>query len=143
MEIKFASGESGFYEGFALIQIARMAAECDPSDSNEIQLLDVLAAAGEAQCARLEFAQLRELAQMRTRTDTEGGWWRALFGPSRREILLSEQRIAALDRATRAEGSSFEALAETARVARERDDLKARIVELEAKLAELAKRAHE
>ena len=49
---------------------------------------------------------------------------RVLMGPSSGEIELSKQRHEALDRADRAERSSFEALAEMAAVGRERDALK-------------------
>ncbi len=136
MDITFASGERGFFEAFALIQIARLASERDPSGSDTIQLLDQLTAAGETYCARPEYAELRSRTEESVVAGDDDGWWRGLFGPSRREVLLSEQRIAALERATRAERSSFEALAESTRLARERDDLQTRVAELEARLAE-------
>lgn len=135
MDITFATGDSGFFEAFALVQIARLASERDPSDSDTIQLLDQLTRTGEAHCAKTEFAELRARTQESIVSGDDDGWWRGLFGPSRREVLLSEQRIEALERASRAERSSFEALAETARVARECDELKVRIAELEARLS--------
>ncbi len=60
---------------------------------------------------------------------------RGLFGPSKREIELSKQRQALIARAEHAEHSAFEALAETAEIGRERDRLKEKLKQLEAKLA--------
>ena len=138
MEIKFADGEAGFLEAQALQAIARYAADSDPVDSNEIQVTDALRAAGVAYAARSEFTQLREYDNAQTsaaaRTGAREGLWRTLFGPSRRELRLSEERRTALGRAERAEQSSFDALAETARVARERDTALARVAELEQAL---------
>jgi hypothetical protein len=60
---------------------------------------------------------------------------RSLFGPSKREIELSKQRQALIARAEHAELSAFAALAETAEIGRERDQLKEKLKQLEAKLA--------
>lgn len=48
--------------------------------------------------------------------------WRGLFGPSRRELLLSRQRQELIERAERAEAMAFEAFSETANVGRQRDE---------------------
>jgi hypothetical protein len=58
--------------------------------------------------------------------------FRDLLGPSKREIELSKQRQALIERAERAESSAFEALAETAEVGRERDLLRAKLKQLES-----------
>ena len=58
----------------------------------------------------------------------------SLFGPSNREIELSKQRQALIARAEHAENSAFQALAETAEIGRERDQLKEKLKQLEAKL---------
>ena len=60
---------------------------------------------------------------------------RGLFGPSKREIELSKQRQALIARAEHAEHSAFEALAETAEIDRDRDRLKEKLKQLEARLA--------
>lgn len=60
---------------------------------------------------------------------------RHFMGPSRRELELSKQRLELIARAERAESSAFSALSETADIGRERDELKARLKELEAELA--------
>lgn len=62
------------------------------------------------------------------------GFFRGLFGPSKREIELSKQRQALIVRAEHAEHSAFEALAETGEIGRERDQLKEKLKQLEAKL---------
>ncbi len=138
MEIKFADGEAGFHEASALQAIGRYALDCDPTDSNEIQVISTLQAAGDQYVTRAEFDSLRERVEKQSadtsRTGTRDSVWRILFGPSRRELLLSEQRSAALGRAERAEQSSFDALAETARIARDRDAALARVAELEQSL---------
>jgi len=56
---------------------------------------------------------------------------RDLFGPSKREIELSKQRQALIERAEHAEISAFESLAETAEIGRERDELRAKLKQLE------------
>lgn len=141
MDIEFTQGDGGFYEALALVQIARLASERDPSGSDMIQLLDQLVAAGEAHCARPEFAELRAHTPLPVVESGDDSWWRGLFGPSRREVLLSEQRIAALERAARAERSSFEAVAENARLSHACADLEIRVAELEARLAAGPQRA--
>ncbi len=138
MQIAFNEGEAGFREARALQAIARYAMACDPHDGTEMQVIDALQAASEKQLSRPEFAAM--LAKSRSRdADTQppgpgARLWRRWLGPSRREQLLSEQRSAALERADRAEQLSFEALAETARVARERDEARERITALEREL---------
>lgn len=57
--------------------------------------------------------------------------FRELLGPSKREIELSKQRQTLIERAERAEISAFEALAETAEIGRERDQLRAKLKQLE------------
>ncbi|MGE0482755.1 MAG: hypothetical protein AB7Q81_01300 [Gammaproteobacteria bacterium] len=135
MHIEFAADEAGFREAWALARIARLVQEYGAVGSAEVQVIDTLLAVGDAHVARPEFAALRAAMGDIEEGIEEGvgdGFWRNLFGPSRREVMLSEQRSAALERAERAERSAFEALAETARVARERDEALARLATREA-----------
>ena len=138
MDISFEDGAPGFHEARALLAIARATPPEEFSADHETAVLDGLKTASEVHLAREEFAALREEFEIddsaRGAAAEEDGWWARLFGPSRREQLLSAQRGLALERASRAELSSFEALAETARVARERDAARARIAELEREL---------
>lgn len=62
---------------------------------------------------------------------------RNIFGPGRQEINLSKQREALIERAEHAEASAFEALAELADVAKERDEVLARLKELATDLERL------
>jgi hypothetical protein len=138
MKIDFAAGEAGFREAHSLYRILRHVRDLRIADSDLLAIIDTLCDRCEAHLAEAEFAAL--MATLETIVPAElssggpSGIWRNLFGPSRREMKLSAQRIAALERAERAERSSFESLGETARVARERDDTMARIHELEAEL---------
>ncbi len=144
MNIEFEQGEAGFHEARVLLAIAREAAFDELNDEHQAALLDALKTVCEVHLARIEFAALRTEfavdASVRGAAAEEDAWWERLFGPSRREQRLAEQRGAALERASRAELSSFEALAETTRVARERDAARARIAELEIELHKLRQR---
>lgn len=135
MEIKFSDGEAGFYEASALRDLVRRARGQKASDAATTALLERLQGLAEAHLARPEFSQLT--APQMDSTNDERSWWRTWFGPSATEKQLSAQRAAALERAERAERSSFEALAETARVGRERDEARGRVAALEAELSAL------
>ncbi len=138
MELRFEEGATGFHEARAVLAIARATAPEEFTAEHETAVLDALKTAGEVHLAREEFAVLCAEFEIddsaRGAAAEEDGWWARLFGPSRREQLMSAQRSLALERASRAELSSFEALAETTRVARERDAARARIAELEREL---------
>lgn len=133
MQLEFATGADGEREARVVQYIVRIARDADPGDAHQIQLLDQLE---RLCCGRLGEGAAGAAAAAPVSGSGNGGLWRRLFGPSRREMMLSEQRNEALARAERAERSSFEALTETARVARERDALKARVAELEAGAAD-------
>ena len=143
MNIDFDDGDAGFHQARALLAIAREATLDEFNYKQQAVVLDALKTAGEVHLARAEFAALRAEfaidAGARGAAAEEDAWWARLFGPSRREQRLAAQRSAALERAGRAELSSFEALAETTRVARERDAARARIAELEIELQDLRK----
>ena len=63
--------------------------------------------------------------------------WRGIKGPSHAELELSKQRYEALDRADRAERSSFEALAEMVTVGRERDKLREKLGVVQLRIKQL------
>ena len=138
MEVTFSPGQAGYSEAVALQAVARYAQSAEPADSTEIQLIDQLRSAAEAWVVRPEYAHLSGKAGIAEPASPRagGGLWQWLFGPGRREILLSEQRNLALERALRAERSAFESIAESAEVGRERDAALARIVELEKELSQ-------
>lgn len=132
MHIEFAADEAGYREARALARLAHLMQELGAVGSAEVQVIDELVAASAMHLARPEFAA-RAAADEAPPPDEPGqSWWRRWFGPSRRELMLSEQRSAALERAGRAERSAFEALAETARIARERDEALARLAAADA-----------
>lgn len=140
MNIDFDDGESGFWEARTLYAMATHYVVKSPQEGDEA-LLEFLKDASLAHMNRAEYAVLREQVGI---SDPEwptwslvNNFWRRTLGPSRLEEDLSQQRSAALERADRAERSAFEALAETTRIGRERDQLKAEVERLRASVATL------
>jgi hypothetical protein len=58
-------------------------------------------------------------------------FWRTLTGPTKRELILSNQRHELIERAERAESISFDSIAETSEIGRERDEVLAKLKALE------------
>jgi len=143
MKIEFDSGTAGYHEARELKRMVEHWVDSGDEAAHVSGLVDFLTGLAEAQLQKPEFAELRETEADDGGEDAghrHGGLRSALnglLGPSRREMMLSQQRIDALDRAQRAEAVSFDALAETAKVGRERDQALQRIKALEAELAEL------
>lgn len=139
MRIEFDDGDSGFWEARMLYAITRRAT-AEARSTADLEFIDFLIDTALAHMDRAEFVELRAAA----RPLGHESWlmnlreiWRRLSGPSRLEAELSSQRGAALERAERAEHSAFEALAETARIGRERDEARAEIEKLKKALAKL------
>ena len=140
MNIDFDDGESGFWEARTLYAMVTHHVAKSMQDGDQA-LLDFLKDAALSHMNRGEYAVLREKVGI---TDPEwpswslvNNFWRRTLGPSRLEEDLSSQRSAALERADRAERSAFEALAETTRIGRDRDQLKAEVERLKAEVARL------
>lgn len=149
MKIEFDSGTAGYQEARELKQMVEHWVDSGGEAAHVSGLVDFLTGVADAHMQKPEFDALREAGAAGGAEDSEhqhGGLRSALhglLGPSRREMMLSQQRVDALDRAQRAEAVSFDALAETARVGRERDQALERIEALEAELAELKARLQE
>jgi len=145
MNIDFDDGESGFWEARTLYAMATHYVVKSPQEGDEA-LLDFLKDAALTHMNRLEYAKLREevgISEPEWPTwSLVNNFWRRTLGPSRLEEDLSQQRSAALERADRAERSAFEALAETARIGRDRDHLKAEVERLRQELARIAEAAN-
>lgn len=121
MKVEFGTGAKGYEEAESLLRIVRRL-HSSPGSENlcgelERHALDHLG--GNEQ----ELARVRELisSQQPTMISQAVFMWHRFWGPSSGEMELSKQRGDALERAERAERSSFEALAEMAEVGRERD----------------------
>jgi len=144
MKIEFESGEAGYREACELKGMVHFVTEQTVAGSHDLQLLEYLSKCATAQLERPEFEALRktesEALDDRTLRRRLAAFWKSWVGPGRREVELATQRSHALERAQRAEQSSFEALAETAKVGRERDEALARIKELEKRVSELEQR---
>lgn len=139
MKLDFEEAEAGFFEARALHSVVRATREAE-SDRDTQPLLDFLQEIATEHLARPEFSELRDKHGI-------GGapWpslsimkhlWRRLVGPTQRESILSQQRSDALGRAERAEHSAFEALAETAKIGRERDQARAEVARLQQEIAD-------
>lgn len=146
MKIEFDTGRAGYQEAKELKRMVEHWRDSGDEAAHVSGLVDYLTGLADAHMGKPEFAELRA-AEAGSGDEPEahshGGLRSALhglLGPSRREMMLSQQRIDALDRAQRAEAVSFDALAETARIGRERDQALLRIKELEAEVAELRAR---
>ncbi len=125
MRIEFDEEEAGEDQAAALLRVVSAIEAQGEVDTQMQTLIELL----RGQC--LEFGRRKTGSADREDTRLEGPIWTRWFGPSCREQQLSRQRIEALERAKRAERSSFESLAEMARVPRERDDALKRVRELE------------
>ncbi len=138
MKIDFDEDEAGFYEARALFSLTREARHVLHAH-HDLELLQFLHDAAGEHMARGEFDGLRARVGI-----SDEVWpsfsiikhlWRRTVGPTDVETDLSEQRSAALERAERAERLIFEALAESAKLARERDEARAEALRLRQALA--------
>jgi hypothetical protein len=140
MNIEFDDGESGFWEARTLYDMA-LHYVAKSQQAGDQALLEFLKDAALSHMNRAEYAALREDVGVSNPEWPDWSivnhFWRRALGPSRLEEDLSAQRSAALERADRAERSAFEALAETTRIARERDRLQAETERLRQEVARL------
>lgn len=149
MKIEFDPGMAGYQEAKELKQMVEHWLDSGDEAAHVSGLVDFLTGLAEAHMQKPEFAELRAAeadSEDQGEAHHHGGLRSALnglLGPSRREMMLSQQRIDALERAQRAEAASFESLAETAKVGRERDQTLERVRELEAEVAELKARLNQ
>ncbi len=144
MNIDFAAGAAGFREARHLKRIVGYYRASVYASGDIERLLDSLEQTVDAYVDKNEFRSLREsLPDDRdlARPTSGFGFFRRLLGmmlkPSPREVELSNQRMEAIDRAERAESVSFDAMAEMSQAQGERDDLLAKVGELEQTMEKL------
>ncbi len=150
MKIKFDTGAAGFYEALVLQDIVHHYLNNQRPTGEQEAFLESLLKLADEHAASQEFDELRQQHSPMERvpkveeaypaTQNIFSFWRSMFGPGHNEMELSRQRIEAMDRAQRAEIASFDALAETVKVARERDEAKKQVKELKARIEELENR---
>jgi hypothetical protein len=130
VKIEFSEGAKGQSEIESVLRIARSL----PETAGSLRLREQLenSAFSYLQDDEAEATRMRSLI-----ASNRPSWlaraaasWHRLWGPTSREMDLSKQRIDALERAERAERSSFDAVAEMARIGRERDALSAGLLQL-------------
>ncbi|MEQ8426375.1 MAG: hypothetical protein RLT87_07730 [Gammaproteobacteria bacterium] len=149
MKIEFETDINGYQEARKFISLIDTMLKHEAVDASLQSFAMTIRSQLEEFISRPEFSQFEagtdsdRYSASHDESPTEGvaRFMRFFMGPSRREQELSRQRYELIERAERAENSAFEALAETATVGRERDDLKARLKQLEAELAKYREKA--
>ncbi len=143
MKIEFETDINGYQEARKFISLIDIMLKHEAVDTSLQSFASTIRAQLEEFIAKPEFSQFHadhDTAERYTASHDESPgegltrFMRFLLGPGRREQELSRQRYELIERAERAENSAFEALAETASIGRERDELKARLKTLEAEL---------
>ncbi len=143
MNIEFAPGAAGFREARHLRRIVGYYRESLHASGDIAQLMGILENVADKHLEQDEFRVLREsLPDDRdlARGFRSGFMNRVLstfLRPSPREMQLSSQRMEAIDRAERAEGVSFDTMAEMNRLQEERDDLQTKVSALKQAIEKL------
>jgi hypothetical protein len=140
MKIEFETDINGYQEARKFILLVDSILEHEKLDQSLNSLASSLQSQLQEFLSKPEFADFKdggpdELFTSRHEEPEHTGFaklLRDLFGPSKREIELSKQRQALIERAEHAETSAYEALVETAEIGRERDDLRAKLKQLES-----------
>lgn len=145
MKIEFDTDINGYQEARKFSMLLEYYIHAVTADQSALTLIESLQGQLDNFLSRPEFRQLKNSNPqdqgMNSMSHTRYGKWlsqvsaflKTMTGPSRRELLLSKQRQELIERAEHAEASAFAALAETADIARERDDAlqKTRLLESE------------
>jgi hypothetical protein len=134
MKIEFEKDIAGFQEARKLKMILEHYAHSDATDKPTLLLIESIIEQIEIFISDPEFNSLiRDISidddAYRLQEESSGflsgliASLRSITGPTKKEMLLSKQRQELLERAERAESMAFQALAETVKIARERDAL--------------------
>ncbi len=140
MKLEFTTNEACYHKArmlkrlMSLIEIYELEAHFDQDLVDELNR-ELSRFMNQPEFSHLRDEDLEDI--IRAKPTTLKDWLRSVFGPSRQEINLSKQREALIERAEHAENSAFEALAELADAAKEKDQALARVHELESELASL------
>jgi hypothetical protein len=138
MKIEFKKDIVGFQEARKLKMILEHYANSDATDKSTLLLIEAILEQIENFISAPEFKSLskdinNDDATYRLQEESLSflsrliASLRSIFGPTKKEILLSKQRQELLERAERAESMAFDALSETVSIARERDALQDKV----------------
>lgn len=149
MKIEFETDINGYQEARKFISLIDTMLKHEAVDPSLHSFAMTIRSQLEEFISRSEFSQFKagtvtdRYSASHNESPGEGmtRFLRYFIGPSRKEQELSRQRYELIERAEHAENSAFEALAETATLGRERDDLKARLQVLETELAKYRENA--
>lgn len=133
MKFDFENNINGFQEARRLKMLLEHNNHMDVVDKTTMLFIDTLIKELNTFIASPEFEKFHQSShRLETQYDFEKEdqglfgkiytFWRRLTGPTKRELILSNQRHELIERAERAEAISFEAIAETAELTRERDE---------------------
>ena len=147
MKIVFNNNLDGYQKALKLRQLL-MYCKDTFSDKESLDFIESLITQIEGFIASPDFDQFKDshpveaynTQSVRKNLVSEGllsSLWQSLVGPSRRELILSKQRIELIERAEHAEAMAFEALAETAEAGKARDEALKKIKNLEEEIATL------
>jgi hypothetical protein len=142
MKIEFEKNITGFQEARKLKMILEHYAHSDATDKPTLLQIESLIEQIESFISDPEFESLVKDTSVNDNNyrslEAAPSFLRfliasihAIFGPSKKEMLLSRQRQELLERAERAESMAFDALAETAEIGRERDAVEKKLKETE------------
>jgi len=140
MKIEFEKNINGFQEARKLKMILEHYAHSDTTDKPTLLQIESLIEQIESFIDDPEFSSLvkgtsvndddyRSLKATPTFLRRCFASIRAIYGPSKKEMLLSKQRQELLERAERAESMTLAALAETVEMGRERDAIQQKLKE--------------
>jgi hypothetical protein len=138
MKIEFEKDIVGFQEARKLKMMLEHYAHSDATDKPTLLLIESILEQIESFISAPEFKSLskdinNDDSAYRLQEESHSflirliASLRSIFGPTKKEILLSKQRQELLERAERAESMAFDALSETVSIARERDALQDKV----------------
>jgi len=147
MKIDFATDLNGYHDGRKFRMLLESYVHSNSTDPLVLSLVESLQQQVNDFLNRPEFKQFHNADGTEPEISTKppaknsnpltqlAAFLNSMTGPSRREMILSKQRQELIERAEHAEASAFEALAETAEIGRERDEILQKMKQLEQEIS--------
>jgi hypothetical protein len=147
MKIDFETDINGYHDGCKFKMLLESYVHSDSTDPSVLSLVQSLQQQVNDYLSRPEFKQFHNVDGSEPDVSTSApethsnpltqlaSFFNSITGPSRREMILSKQRQELIERAEHAEASAFEALAETAEIGRERDEILQKMKQLEQEIS--------
>jgi hypothetical protein len=147
MKIDFETDINGYHDGRKFKMLLESYVHSGSTDPLVLSLVESLQQQVNDYLSRPEFKQFHNVDGSEPNLSTNipennsslltrfAAFLYSMTGPSRRELILSKQRQELIERAEHAEASAFEALAETAEIGRERDEILQKMKQLEQEIS--------